>query len=183
MSTSKVFAKISEKHPVWILNQNTVTYSSSHYQPKVFSQINICYTQWCSIFVSVLVFVFVFLSQQYICQLLEGRLRESAQLQINSLLTLSSNNSSSKPLNPLILHIFKIVRTSTFVCHKKTVFEAGFFFKKVFIWLTSAKWRPPRNRHSWKAMDLSFLMVFLKTIFSPAKRQNFCNALGIVWTP
>ena len=136
MSTSKVFAKISEKHPVWILNQNTVTYSSSHYQPKVFSQINICYTQWCSIFVSVLVFVFVFLSQQYICQLLEGRLRESAQLQINSLLTLSSNNSSSKPLNPLILHIFKIVRTSTFVCHKKTVFEAGFFLRKSsFDWL------------------------------------------------
>ena len=70
------------------------------------------------------------------------------------------------------------VSWSSFVSLKKPVLEAVFWRKSSF-WLTSTKGRPPLNIHRWKAMDLSFLMVFLKKyFFHPAGRQNFGNASG-----
>ena len=74
------------------------------------------------------------------------------------------------------------VSWSDFVSLKKAVFEAVFWTKSSF-WLTSTKGRPPLNIHRWKAMDLSFLMVFLKKYFChPVKRQNFDDASGQIFS-
>ena len=69
------------------------------------------------------------------------------------------------------------VSLSGIVILKISVFEAVFWRKSLF-WLTLTKWRPPLNIHGWKAMDLSFPIVFLKIFFW------FCKAselLVMLW--
>ena len=66
---------------------------------------------------------------------------------------------------------------------KKKLFLRQFFLQKtashgqtVQFWLDSVI-------HRWKALDLSFLMVFLKKYFvNPAKRQNFVDASGQIFS-
>ena len=74
------------------------------------------------------------------------------------------------------------VTWSRFVSPKKAVIEA-LFWRKSWFWLTSTKCWPPLNIHRWKAMDLSFLMVFLKKYFLDLlKRQIFCDALAQIFS-
>ena len=73
------------------------------------------------------------------------------------------------------------VNWSRFVSLKKPVFQA-FFWRKSSFSAISTKGRPPLHIHRWKAMDLSFLTMWTKALtFEPAARQNFVNALGMVW--
>ena len=65
---------------------------------------------------------------------------------------------------------------------KKSCFWGSFLQKTashgqtVHFWLDSVI-------HRWKALDLSFLMVFLKKYFvNPAKRQNFVDASGQIFS-
>ena len=65
---------------------------------------------------------------------------------------------------------------------QKTCF-GGSFLEKILVLTNFDQRRPPLNIHRWKAMDLSFLMVFLKKYFmDPAKRQIFRDASGQIFS-